>query len=141
RMGPVQARITGHFAPEQAEARRALLAALDSGRYLALLESLDRLIEATPFTPEAEKRAGKVLPALVWKALRRTRRRMDTAKVADAGQRQNLALHEARKAAKRARYAAEAVAPAAGKQASRTAKALKKVQSTLGAHQDTVIAR
>lgn len=141
RMGPVQARITGHFAPEQAEARRTLLAALDSERYLALLESLDRLIATPPLTPKAAKRADKVLPPLVWKTLRRTRRRMDIAKAVDAGQAQNLALHEARKAAKRARYAAEAVAPAAGKQASRTAKALKKVQSTLGAHQDTVIAR
>lgn len=141
RLGPVQARITGHFAPEQAEARRTLLAALDSERYLALLERLDRFIAAPPLTPNAEKRADKVLSSLVWKAFRRTRRRMDAAKAAEQGRKQSIALHEARKAAKRARYAAEAAVPAAGKHAARTAKALKKVQTSLGAHQDTVIAR
>lgn len=141
RLGPVQARITGHFAPEQAEARRTLLEALGSARYLALLDALDRLITDPPLAPRAAKRADKALPPLVWKAFRRTRRRMDTAAAAQAGTQTNLALHEARKAAKRARYAAEAAVPALGKQASRSAKALKKVQSTLGAHQDTVIAR
>jgi CHAD domain-containing protein len=141
RMGPVQARITGHFAPQQAEARRALLEALGSERYLALLEALDRLITTPPLTPAAEKRADKVLPSLVWKAFRRTRRRMNAADGTEPGESQNVALHEARKAAKRARYAAEVVAPAVGKDASRSAKALKNVQSTLGEHQDTVIAR
>jgi CHAD domain-containing protein len=141
RMGPVQARITGHFAPQQAEARRALLVALGSERYLALLEALDHLITTPLLTPAAEKRADKVLPSLVWKAFRRTRRRMDAADGTEAGEPQNIALHEARKAAKRARYAAEVVAPAVGKDASRSAKALKRVQSTLGEHQDTVIAR
>jgi CHAD domain-containing protein len=140
-MGPVQARITGHFAPRQAEARRALLEALGSERYLALLEALDRLITTPLLTPDAGKRADNVLPSLVWKAFRRTRRQMNAAHGTAVGEAQNVALHEARKAAKRARYAAEVVAPAVGKDASRSAKALKNVQSALGEHQDTVIAR
>ncbi|KJY44865.1 metal-binding protein, partial [Streptomyces sp. NRRL S-444] len=53
----------------------------------------------------------------------------------------DLALHEARKAAKRARYAAEAAGPALGKPAKRLAKAVKSVQSLLGDHQDSVVAR
>ena len=52
-----------------------------------------------------------------------------------------MALHQARKAAKRARYASEAMAPTLGMKASRFAKQMKKVQSVLGDHQDTVIAR
>ena len=56
-----------------------------------------------------------------------------------------MALHETRKAAKRARYAAEAARPglskATGKKARRFAKRMKKVQSALGSHQDTVIVR
>ena len=141
RLGPVQARITGHFAPQQAEARKTLLEALGSERYLALLDRLDHLIAAPPLTPRAGKRADHVLPPLVRKAFRRTSSRMDTAKAADAGEPMSVALHEARKAAKRARYATEAAVPALGKQAARTAKSLKEIQSTLGDHQDTVIAR
>ena len=56
-----------------------------------------------------------------------------------------MALHETRKAAKRARYAAEAARPALGKKdgrkARRFAKRMKHVQSALGAHQDAVIAQ
>lgn len=141
RLGPVQARITGHFAPQQAETRTTSLEALGSERYLALLDGLDRLIAAPPHTGQAGKRADHVVPPLIWKAFRRTRRRLDAAMATEAGEPQSLALHEARKAAKRARYAAEAAVPAMGKQASRTAKALKEIQSTLGEHQDTVIAR
>lgn len=57
------------------------------------------------------------------------------------GQPKDVALHQARKAAKRARYAAEAVAPAIGGQATRFAKRMKRVQSALGDHQDAVISR
>jgi CHAD domain-containing protein len=51
------------------------------------------------------------------------------------------ALHDARKAAKRARYAAEVLRPPYGKRARRFAKQQKKLQSVLGDHQDAVIAR
>ncbi|HET7074789.1 MAG TPA: CHAD domain-containing protein [Mycobacterium sp.] len=48
-------------------------------------------------------------------------------------------LHRARKAAKRARYAAELCRPL-GKGAVRKIKYYKKIQSLLGDHQDTVVA-
>jgi CHAD domain-containing protein len=50
-------------------------------------------------------------------------------------------LHEARRSAKRARYAVEVLAPAAGKRAARLIGRLKEVQDLLGNHQDTVVAR
>jgi CHAD domain-containing protein len=53
----------------------------------------------------------------------------------------DVALHEARKSARRARYAAEAASPASGKPARTFARQMKKVQSVIGDHQDAVIAR
>jgi CHAD domain-containing protein len=50
-------------------------------------------------------------------------------------------LHEARRSAKRARYAVEVFALAAGKPAARLVARLKEVQDLLGIHQDTVVAR
>jgi CHAD domain-containing protein len=66
---------------------------------------------------------------------------MRRAERAHAGEPTNVALHAARRAAKRSRYAAEAATPAVGKQAKRYGKQIKKIQSSLGDHQDAVIAR
>jgi CHAD domain-containing protein len=140
-MGPVQARIRGHFAALEAEARRALLETLDSQRYFALLDGLDRLLVDPPMTAQATRPAGDVLPAMVARAYRRLGRRMRGAQRATAGRARDAALHEARKAAKRARYAAEAVSPALGSEARRFAQRMKKVQSVLGDHHDAVVAR
>jgi len=140
-MGPVQARIRVHFAPVEAEARAAVLEALDGDRYLALLDSLDALLIDPPLTPEAANPAGEVLPAEVRHTRRRLNKRMRRARHAPAGPGRDTALHEARKAAKHARYAAEAVSPAFGKQARRFAKRVKKVQSVLGDHHDGVVTR
>jgi CHAD domain-containing protein len=144
-LGPAQARITTHFAPLEASTRKAVLDALDSERYRALRAELARLLDSPPLTPEAAEPAGKALPLAVGRAYRRTRRRMRVADHAPAGQARDVALHETRKAAKRARYAAEAAAPGlgknSGKRARRLAKRMKRVQSTLGAHQDAVIVR
>ena len=139
--GPARARVQGHFEPVRAQARAELLAALDSARYLALLDELDRLIAEPPLRPGAERPARKVLPAQVRRAYRRTARRMREAGQAAAGQDTDVALHEARRAAKRARYAGEAVAPALGKPAGRFADQMKELQAVLGEHQDAVMAR
>jgi CHAD domain-containing protein len=144
-LGPAQARITTHFAPLEASTRKAVLDALDSARYRALRAELSHLLESPPLTPAAAAPAGKALPPEVRRAYRRTRRRMRRVDHVPAGQAHDVALHETRKAAKRARYAAEAAAPGlgkkTGKQARRFAKGMKQVQSTLGAHQDAVIVR
>src|SRR6185369_17457511 len=50
-------------------------------------------------------------------------------------------LHEARKKAKRLRYAAESAVPTFGKRAKSYAAKVKKVQEALGIHQDSVVAR
>jgi CHAD domain-containing protein len=140
-LGPIQARIQGHFARVSADAKEALAAALRSQRYFSLLDQLDALVEAPSLTRAAGRPARAVLPAGVRRSYRRTARRMDRAEGTPAGSKQDVALHRARRAAKRARFAAEAVAPAFGQPATRFAQRLKKVQSTLGDHQDSVIAR
>ena len=140
-LGPVLARVQGHFAPVHAAAREAALAALDSERYFALLDALDELLDSPPLTAAAARPAGHTLPAEARHAYRRTARRMRRAQRARPGQDADVAYHEARKAAKRARYAGEAVSPALGKQARRFTKQMKQVQTVLGDHQDAVVAR
>jgi CHAD domain-containing protein len=139
RLGPVQARVAGHFAPRMAAAEVNLRAVLDSTRYLELLNDLEAFLAAPPFTAAAEEPAAGTLPRLVRRSRRRVNRRMRTAAAADGGERDS-ALHEARKAAKRARYAAEVASPVVGKPARKSAKAFKKIQSTLGDQHDAVIA-
>ena len=140
-LGPAQARVTVHFAPLEASSRQAVLEALDSERYQALRAELGRLLDSPPLTPGAAEPAGKALPLAVGRAYRRASRRMHRARRAPAGHDRDVALHETRKAAKRARYAAEAARPALGKKARRFARRMKDVQSALGVHQDAVIAQ
>jgi CHAD domain-containing protein len=141
RIGPADARIQGHFASVRAAARTELLATLDSERYFSLLDDLDRLLAEPPLTPEAARRATDVLPEAARRAHRQAARRMHRAWRAPAGPARDETLHRARKSARRARYAAEAIGPAAGGEATRFARRMKKVQSVLGEHQDSVIAR
>src|SRR5207245_8456354 len=89
----------------------------------------------------ARRPPGKVLPGPVRRTYKRTARRMKRALRLPPGDRADVALHEARKAAKRARYAGEAVAPAFGADALGFVQRMKKVQSVLGGHQDAVLAR
>ena len=140
-MGPVQARLREHFAPLAAQTRAAVLEALDSERYFALLNELDQILAEPPLGPDAALPARKGLPPAVTRTYRRTDRRMRQARRAHAGEATNVALHGARRAAKRARYAAEAVSPVYGKPARRFAGQMKAMQTSLGTHQDAVIAR
>ncbi len=74
-LGPAEARVQGHFAPIQAAARANVLAALDSARYFALRDALDELLADPPLSAEADRPAGRVLPATARRTYRRTRRR------------------------------------------------------------------
>jgi CHAD domain-containing protein len=140
-IGPVQARVQGHFAPRRAAARAGLLEALGSPRYASLLAELDRLTPDPPRGPLAAAPARDVLPAAVQRAYRQAKRRIRRAGHTPAGPARDVALHQARKSARRARYAAEAALPALGNPARRFARQMKKVQSVLGEHQDAVLAR
>jgi CHAD domain-containing protein len=123
------------LADERAHARRALLRAIGSDRYVELLDHLVEASKVPPFTEAAANPGTSVvtLVAAQWKSLR--------------GREQHAAepptdteLHRIRIHAKRARYAAEAVAPVAGKQAKAFASAAADLQSVLGDHNDAVVA-
>ncbi len=136
--GPVGTRIAGHFTAQLEHARAAAVRELDGQRYLSLLDDLDALLADPPLTPLAAGKARSVLARPVRRAGRRLRRAL--ASVPAAGDK-DTAIHQARKAAKRARYAAEAAMPALGRQATRQAATAKELQGLLGDHHDSVVAR
>ena len=137
-VGPVQARITAHFTAELTQARRAAVNALDGQRYLRLLDDLHALLADPPLTPLAKRQAGKVLG----KPVRRAARRLQRALAAVPGaEDRDTAIHEARKATKGARYAAEATMRALGMTVRRQAARAKELQQLLGDHHDSVVAR
>jgi CHAD domain-containing protein len=140
-IGPVQARVQGHFAPRRAAGREELIKVFDSERYATLLAGLDQLALDPPLGPKATAPAREVLPAAVGKVYRQASKRMRRARHEPAGPGRDVALHQARKSARRARYAAEAASPAVGRKARTFGQQMKKVQSVIGDHQDTVIAR
>ncbi|MFG2228165.1 CHAD domain-containing protein [Streptomyces sp. NPDC048644] len=139
--GPVRDRVDAWSRARRSGARRRVVAVLDGQRYLALLDTLDGLLADPPLRKAAGKAPGKVLTKAVRKDFGRLARRMAAAPAAPAGQQRDLALHAARKAAKRARYAAEAARPALGGRAGRFASRIATLQQLLGDHHDSVMAR
>ena len=136
--GPVAARVNAHFTAELAQASKAALDALDGQRYRRLRDDLDALLADPPLTSKAGSPAGKALA----RPVRRAERRLQRALAAVPGaEDRDAAIHEARKAAKRARYAAEAAAPALGDAARTQAAQAKELQQLLGDHHDSVVTR
>jgi CHAD domain-containing protein len=117
-------------------AHDAVIEAIQSERYALLLERLLMAASDPALLPEAERAAVDALPGLArrpWKKLR--------ASVRAAGKDpSDGVLHAIRIRAKRARYAAEAVAPVVGPKASAFAVAVSSLQGVLGEHQDAVVA-
>lgn len=140
-LGPVAAELTRVFGAQEADARTRAVAALDTDRYLALLERVDLLLTDPPLTARAGRRARKELPRQLARSHKRLVRRLRTADRAPAGTERETAFHEARKAAKRMRYATTAARPALGKPAKRLARRVKALQGVLGDHHDAVVAR
>lgn len=123
------------------DAHVGLLAVLDGPRYAALVSGLDELVARPPLTGRAAEPAGTVLPGLVGHSYARVRRLVKQAAATSDGAEREELLHDARKAAKRARYAAEAVSPVFGADADAFAGAMEGVQEALGEHQDAVLAQ
>jgi CHAD domain-containing protein len=134
-VGPVAARIDEVLLAELRQHVDALLATMRDERYRALIQDLARWREQPPFTAEASG-PPSVLADYVAAAERKLAKRM---KRAEENHPLDEQLHRARKAGKRARYAAEAAAPALGKKASKVAKQASRLQTLLGEHQDAVV--
>ncbi len=116
--------------PEGAKARTEMLDALQSPRYLQLLDQ----IEAAAHTPRVVVPSASLrnIAASEFKKLRRSMRALG-ANPSDEG------LHQVRIKSKRARYAAELAEVTIGKQASRFISQSKTFQDLLGQHQDAIV--
>ncbi|MEV0426691.1 CYTH and CHAD domain-containing protein [Micromonospora sp. NPDC050495] len=136
-LGPVAARIAERFAADLASALDELRAALGTDRYPALLARLDALVEGPTARPVDERWVTR----RVRRAVTRADRRLDRALTGAGGPARDVALHEARRATKAARYAVEVRAPAGGKPAGKLVTRLKDLQDVLGARQDSVVTR
>lgn len=134
RHGPV---ILASLHRQRENAREVLVEAMESERYVALL---DRLVDAAldpKVLPKASRSASSTLPDLAakpWRALAKVVRK--AGKEPD-----DEVLHAIRIRAKRARYAADVAALTIGKPATRFAAAVAGVQEVLGDHQDACVRR
>ena len=128
-------RVLGELRSHRDQARGALLDAMRSEHYVALL---DRLVDAAHgVVPSASTDADAFEVATLvrkpWKTLKKLVRELGDDPPDEA-------LHAVRIKAKRVRYAAEAVAPAVDRRAAKFARAVARLQDVLGEHQDAVTA-
>ena len=139
--GPVRGRLLTWADARRAGSRRRLVEVLDGRRYLDLLVTLDALLATPPLLGAAADTTGKAITKSVHKDFGKLSGLVGEAVGRTPGEHRDLAVHEARKKAKRTRYAAELAAPALGKPAERLVGAMKALQGLLGEHQDSVMAR
>lgn len=139
--GPVLALVDRELGERYRLAHAESTQAMDSARYLAMLDRLDDLVADPPFTDPAASPTRSVLPGRVRHDWRRLKKRVKAVEEAEGEADRATRLHEVRKAAKRVRYAAEPLAGLYGKEAKRFIKAVKGIQSLLGEHQDSVVSR
>lgn len=111
--------------------RDALLAALDSQRYEAMLALFEREVEALPRHSQADR-----LEPIAAAAFARLRKEAKSLPHVPS----DTDLHELRKTAKKARYAAELAAADGGRRVQKAIDALRELQDVIGAHQDAVVA-
>ncbi|MEV6899965.1 CHAD domain-containing protein [Amycolatopsis sp. NPDC051372] len=142
-LGPVRADAQRHFGVAAEESAVECAEALDSHRYLQLLNAFEVLGVVLREQPRADQRkaalkpARAVLPGLVWTVVTETDERLEAA---FAGSAPN-AVHAVRKSAKRLRYALEAAADALPFVPDRVLADCRAVQDLLGEHRDATVAR
>lgn len=139
-LGPVAAGLEVELRSDYRTAHDTLVAAMESSRYFQLLERLEHLVAAPPFT---ELASGKARPVLRQRVSHSCKALYGLASSGEPGVRdsRDIWLHEVRKAAKRVRYAAEVAAPALGRPAAALVAAATALQEILGDHQDSVLIR
>ena len=123
-------RVRSHLEHRIETGRAELAEALESDRYLDLLDRVDALVDRDALaTPDPVRRARRVLAKADLK--------LDAALASGVEEE----IHDSRKGFKQARYAVELIAPDHGKPAKRLVKALMELQDGLGSYQDSNVAR
>ncbi|WP_111766753.1 CYTH and CHAD domain-containing protein [Nakamurella deserti] len=135
-LGPVGSSIDAVLRSEEVLHRGRLAEAMDSDRYLALLREAHLWSTTPPFTARADDDA-EVLTGRVDKAAAKLVAHLEAGLRAGGDDEE---LHSARKAGKRARYAAELAAPVLGKEGAKLVSRYEEVQDVLGDFQDGVVA-
>ncbi len=129
--GAVDKQLRARMADAQAQAT----ARLNSRRHRELLVALVAAVEDPHLTERARERCRDVLPPLVehsWRALVKDAKHLHSDSPA-------VEWHQTRIAAKRTRYAAEAVAPILGKRTKAFAHAVAQVTDVLGDQHDAMV--
>jgi CHAD domain-containing protein len=133
-LGSVAADIEQTLLGEELRARTVVTEVMAGERYRALLALLTEWAARPPVVADAED--GKLRDAIAAAEHKADKRLKQGIRA-----REDEPLHRARKAAKRARYAAELGRPVLGKAKSkRQVKHYKKIQTELGDHQDAAVA-
>jgi CHAD domain-containing protein len=128
--------VVSSLAFDRDRAHAALLTTLREPRYVRLLDRLVAEANSPALLPEANLPAATAVGGLVrgpWRSLAKQRKKLGKKP-------KNAELHMLRIRAKRVRYAAEAVAPVAGRPAKGLAGAAADLQGVLGDLNDAVVA-
>ncbi|MYY12893.1 CHAD domain-containing protein [Streptomyces sp. SID4919] len=140
-VGPVRTRLRTWAHARRGGSRRRLIAVLDGKRYLTLLNRIDALLAAPPLLPAAHRDPAKVIRKAAAKDFGKLSALVEDALARPRGPERDLAMHDARKKAKRLRYAAEAALDTLGAPAKDAVRGAKALQGLLGEHQDSVMTR
>ena len=140
-VGPVKGRIDEELNAVYKDAFDQVIAELDGERYRRLLDALNDFVADPPYTERAHAGARRELRRRVAHSLGRVERAFAEVDAADSADQRDLRLHEVRKSAKRARYAGESVTDVFAARARAFAGRMEHIQETLGAHQDSIVAR
>ena len=118
------------------QARETMLAALDSERYVAAIDTISDLLRAKPPSGPGEQPALDAAPALIGRWRRRARRE---GAVIDAKSPPST-YHALRITVKKLRYVVEFFAPLYDEPAEVYGRQVTRLQTLLGDHQDAVLA-
>ena len=143
-MPDVRDRAHAVLGPRLDAARRIAVAQLAKADHLRLRADLEALAATPPLTAKAGRRWHEELPRGLRRAERRVLRRERAALTVPPGPSGDEAQHDVRKAARRARYAAEVVAQGTGRRAREAAEVgerYRAMQDVLGAAHDEAVLR
>jgi len=134
----VRARLVDDAHHDDDRDRLAIVALLDSASWTELVRDLAELVERPPIAGDAHRGQRSVLHRALGRQARRAHRRLGRMDAADLE-----SVHAARKAVRRVRYLAEAIAQYAphggGPGVVELGAAAKQLQDVLGDHRDAVI--
>ncbi len=137
---PAASALQARVAATRADARRQLLEVLRSERYDGALVALIEFASAPPVAADSTHVASEPAVDLARRLVSHRWKQLAAAVLEAGDEPSDLQLHQIRIAAKRCRYAAEAVAPVIGRPALRFAAGIEEVQTVLGDLHDTVVA-